>query len=143
MRKRLILVTLSTIPAALLAGQSQQPAGLDPAAIRRPLSDSWPVYSGDYTGRRYSALQQINATTVKSLTLAWVMRLNAGSADSGESRRGGGRGGGGGAPTIVGGEGTGEFGGGGAPTVKGAILMVGNVLYVTAPDNVWALDAHD
>ena len=143
MRKRLILVTLLTLPAALLAGQSQQPPGLDPAAIRKPLSDSWPVYSGDYTGRRYSALQQVNRTTVKNLTLAWVSRLTAGSADSGESRRGGGRGGGGGAPTIVGGKGTGEFGGGGAPTVKGAILMVGNVLYVTAPDNVWALDAHD
>jgi alcohol dehydrogenase (cytochrome c) len=27
--------------------------------------------------------------------------------------------------------------------VKGAILKVGDVLYVTAPDNVWALDAHD
>ena len=46
-------------------------------------------------------------------------------------------------PMIVGGEGTGEFGGGGAPTVKGSILMVGDVLYVTAPDNVWAVDAHD
>ena len=32
---------------------------------------------------------------------------------------------------------------GGRRTVKGAILSVNGVLYVTAPDNVWALDAHD
>ena len=46
-------------------------------------------------------------------------------------------------PVIVGGEGTGEFAGGGAASVKGAILQVNDVLYVTAPDNVWALDARD
>jgi len=142
MTNRLILGSLLLL-APVLAGESQNGSGLDPAAIRKPLSDTWPVYSGDYTGRRFSALQQINATTVKGLTLAWVMRLNAGSAESGESRRGGGRGGGGGVPMILGGEGTGDFGGGGAPTVKGSILMVGDVLYVTAPDNVWAVDAHD
>ena len=44
---------------------------------------------------------------------------------------------------IVGGEGTGEFSAGGAPTIKGTVLMVNDVLYVTAPDNVWALDARD
>ncbi len=44
---------------------------------------------------------------------------------------------------IVGGVGTGEFAAGGAPNIKGSILMVDDVLYVTAPDNVWALDAHD
>ena len=31
----------------------------------------------------------------------------------------------------------------GATTVKGAVLAVNGVLYVTAPDNVWALDAQD
>ena len=31
----------------------------------------------------------------------------------------------------------------GATTIKGSILAVNGVLYVTAPDNVWALDAHD
>jgi alcohol dehydrogenase (cytochrome c) len=43
----------------------------------------------------------------------------------------------------VGGEGTEDFGAGGAPSVKGSILQVNGVLYVTAPDNVWALDARD
>lgn len=44
---------------------------------------------------------------------------------------------------IVGGLGTVEFAAGGPPNLKGSILMVGDVLYVTAPDNVWAPDAHD
>jgi alcohol dehydrogenase (cytochrome c) len=42
---------------------------------------------------------------------------------------------------IVGGVGENEFVG--ATAVKGSILSVNGVLYVTAPDNVWALDAND
>ena len=42
-------------------------------------------------------------------------------------------------PVITGGEGDVVFGG--ATTVKGSILAINGVLYVTAPDNVWALDA--
>ena len=61
----------------------------------------------------------------------------------GGTGRGGGGGGGGAVPVIVGGEGTGDLGGGGGATVKGAILNVNDILYVTAPDNVWAMDARD
>ena len=125
-------------PAASLATGT---GGLDPAALLKPLGDTWPTYSGDYTGRRYSSLNQINQSNVKNLTLAWVARLSAGSAAGGGAGAGGfgGRGGGGAAaPTIVGGEGTGEFPTGGGAGVKGSILMINNVLYVTAPDNTWA-----
>ncbi len=133
------------------SGPGADPAdqgGLDPATIGKPLADSWPTYSGDYTGRRYSTLTQINQTTVKNLSLAWV----GASADSGAAggRRvggfggfGGGRGGGGGAPLIIGGEGPDDVGAGGGVTIKGAILQVDGVLYVSAPDHVWALDARD
>ena len=97
MKSRLILAVLLALPPIWLSGQSREArGGLDPAAIRKPLSDSWPVYSGDYTGRRFSALKQVNRTTVKNLALAWVARLTAGS-------------GGGGPTMIVGGVGTGEF----------------------------------
>src|SRR5688500_14431882 len=131
MTARLLMsVTSLTLCVAVLAGDAQERGGLDPAAIRRPLSDSWPVYSGDYTGRRYSALTQVNQKTVKSLSLAWLARLTAGSGAGQPGGRAGGP------PMIVGGEGTGEFATGGAPNVKGAILMVDDVLYVTAPDNV-------
>src|SRR5215510_14109959 len=133
--------TLAVAPVLLLAQQPpSSPAapyqpGLNPESIKKPLADSWPTYSGDYSSRRYSALTQVTQATVKNLTLAWIARVTPPS--------GGGRGGGGGAaPVIVGGEGTGDLGGGGA-TVKGAILAVNDILYVTAPDNVWAVDARD
>jgi alcohol dehydrogenase (cytochrome c) len=150
--KRLLLTTSLLVAPALLVAQSPSTGsaaqgGLDPAAILKPLANDWLTYSGDYTGRRYSTLTQINQTTVKNLTLAWVGHVTAGGGTAGGfGGRGGGfggRGGGGGAPTIVGGEGTEDFGSGGTPSIKGAILKVDDVLYVTAPDNVWALDARD
>ena len=66
------LLTVSLLAAPVwLGAQASAPAqmpgnqgGLDPAAILKPLADSWPTYSGDYTGRRYSALTQINQSTV-------------------------------------------------------------------------------
>ena len=102
--------------------------------LHQPLEASWPSYSGDYSGRRFSALAQINRTNVKTLTLAWTRRLVAGPGPAGPTLPGE-------PPVIVGGEGTAVYGG--ATTVKGSILAVDGVLYVTAPDNVWALDAHD
>ncbi len=115
--------------------------GLDPASLLKPLADSWPSYSGDYTGRRYSALKQIDRANIKQLALAWTARLAAGAGGSGPGAAlpppfGP-------APTRVGGEGSGDVVVGGQTQIKGAILAVDNVLYVTAPDNVWALDAHD
>jgi alcohol dehydrogenase (cytochrome c) len=103
---------------------------LDPALLLKPLGDSWPTYSGDYSGKRYSSLTQLNQSNVKNLTLAWVGRITAGQ---------GGRGG----QAIVGGEGTGEAAAGGGTSIKGAVLEVNGVLYVSTPDNAWALDARD
>ena len=120
--KKLALIVLLTLLPAALSGQN--PGGLDPAALYKPLSDSWPTYSGDYTGRRYSALKQVDRNNVKNLTLAWVSRMNAAAAGA-----------------ITGGVGEGEFTG--TPNVKGQILVVDDVLYVTAPDHVWAVDARD
>jgi alcohol dehydrogenase (cytochrome c) len=130
---------LSIAAAVLLAMPAlvaQDQAGLDPAAIRQPLSDSWLTYSGDYSGKRYSALTEINQTTVRNLSLAWVSKLTGGlPAPPAAGARP--------ARVTVGGEGAEELAFTGAPNVKGAILKVGDVLYVTAPDNVWALSAHD
>src|SRR5436189_5119002 len=109
-----LLVTLWLwITPALVAAQ-----GLDPASLLKPLSDSWPTYSGDYSGKRYSALTQINQSTVKNLTLAWVGRLTAGPAGAGA----GGGGGGGGTATIIGGEDSADVGGGGT-TIEESILQ--------------------
>jgi len=108
--------------------------GVSRDLLHKPLGDAWPTYSGDYSGKRYSSLTQINQSNVKALALAWNRRLVAGPAPSGPPTPGE-------APVITGGEGTVVFGG--ATAVKGAVLAVDGVLYVTAPDNVWALDAND
>jgi alcohol dehydrogenase (cytochrome c) len=128
---------LSCICAGALAAQ-----GLDPALLLKPLGDSWPTYSGDYSGKRYSSLKQINQTNVKNLTLAWTARVTGGPGAPG----GRGFGGFGGPPTIIGGEGTGETGGGGfggGTNVRSAILEINGILYFSTPDNAWAVDARD
>jgi alcohol dehydrogenase (cytochrome c) len=132
--KRLLICLAWIAASSLLVAQE---TGLNPADILKPLADSWPTYSGDYSGRRYSSLTQLNQTTVKNLTLAWTTRLTAGPGGPVAPVPFGPR-----QPeVIVGGVGENEFVG--ATTVKGSILSVNGVLYVTAPDNVWALDAND
>ncbi len=40
--------------------------------LTAPVADNWPSYNGDYTGRRYSSLREINAGNVSQLRAAWV-----------------------------------------------------------------------
>ncbi len=40
--------------------------GVSPADLLKPLKDSWPTYNGDYSGKRFSALTQIDRSTVKT-----------------------------------------------------------------------------
>ena len=121
--------------ASFLAGAAMAQGPLDPAVLTKPLGDSWPTYSGDYSGKRYSSLTQINQSNVKNLTLGWVTRVTSGSG-------GGGRGA---APTIVGGVAQTEStaGGGGGTNIRAAILQVNGILYFSTPDNAWAVDARD
>jgi alcohol dehydrogenase (cytochrome c) len=122
LRRLLICVVFASVPV-LLIGQGQ---GIDPSELLKPLSDAWPTYSGDYSGRRYSALKQIGRSNVQRLTLLWSAAIADGP---------GGR-------AIVGGEGVDEFPSSGT-NIKGTPLMVDDTLYVSTPDNAWALDARD
>ena len=143
-------------------GPASQTGGLDPAAIMRPLSDNWTSYSGDLTGKRYSALKLVNKTTVKNLSLKWITPLNQGCGPNGTGTAGGpgpgaagidGRGGGGGRgsggglapsyPIIVGGLGNGDANTCGPARIGGGILAVDGVLYAASPNNVFAVDARD
>jgi alcohol dehydrogenase (cytochrome c) len=102
---------------------------LDPALLTKPPTDAWPTYNGDYSGRRFSTLTQINQSNVKNLTLSWVFRVRPGP----------------GSGAIVGGEGPPAVEG--APidpdvaTIKATPLMVNGILYFSTPDNAWAVDA--
>ena len=110
---------------ALLPAQT-----LDPGLLLKPPTAAWPTYNGDYSGRRFSPLAQIDQSNINSLNLAWIYRLNIGETPG----------------AIVGGEGSkakpGEgssaFGG---PSIKATPLMVNGVLYFATPDNAWAVDA--
>jgi acido-empty-quinoprotein group A len=108
-RRLLALIPLASLPVLLSA------QGLDPRALtlfEQP-PDGWPTYHGDYSGRRYSMLRQINASNVAALTVAWMYRVS----------------------------GIGPQRGVGEPTIKSTPLMVNRVLYFTIPDHVFALDA--
>jgi alcohol dehydrogenase (cytochrome c) len=145
--------TVQSGPAPADAG------GLTQAAIDKPLSDEWTSYSGDLTGKRYSALKLVNKTTVKNLSLRWVTALNQGCGPNGTGSAlgpgpgaagfgaggGGGRGGGGGPsyPIVVGGLGTGEANTCGPARIGGGILAVNGTLYAASPNNVFAIDARD
>ena len=74
------------------------------ASIPPQQEAGWPTFNGDYSGRRFSPLTQINKDNIKNLTLAWV------SAGSGAG-------------------------------IKSMPIEFQGILYVTTPDNVWALDA--
>jgi alcohol dehydrogenase (cytochrome c) len=94
--------------AAPLALCAQQ---LPPDSLLKPATTNWPTYNGDYSGRRYSSLDQINAGNVASLSTAWVYRASN--------------------------YGAGGFG----SVVKSTPLEVNGILYFTMPDNIWAVDA--
>ena len=94
---------------ALLAPALLHAQGLDPKALLRQPSSMWPTYNGDYSGRRFSPLKQINSGNVQNLGLAWAARFSSASAT---------------APV----------------TIKSTPLLVNDVLYLSAPNNVWAAD---
>lgn len=107
LRRSLITLAALVLPALLPA------QGLDPAALLKPPVNAWPTYQGDYSGRRYSPLDQINASNVKDLTLAWVWHKDATRQSAG-------------------------FG----SAIKATPLEVNGILYFSEPDNVWAVDAY-
>src|ERR1017187_9113803 len=79
----------------------------------QPKVDAWPTHNGDYSGRRFSPLTEINASNIGSLALAWFYRIGSVGAQRGV----------------------------GNPTIKSTPLMVNGILYFTIPDHAWAIDA--
>ncbi len=134
----LLLSIALCLPNGPLVGQ-----GLDPALLTKPATDAWPSYAGDYSQRRYSTLRQIDQTNVRHLTLAWLRRLTAGP-DAGEGSWFGPPPG---PPAITGGvaeePGTMPGATSGSPRLSGSILQVNGILYISSPDNAWAMDALD
>lgn len=104
--------TTACLIAGLLLPACARAQGLEPSAILHPVPGSWPTYNGDYSGRRFSPLNQVDQSNVKDLRLAWLYHADTGA---------------GGAP----------FG----TQIKSTPLQVDGVLYFTVPDHAWAIDA--
>ena len=102
---------------------------LDPSLLLKPATTTWPTYNGDYSGRRFSTLDQINQNNVAKLKPAWVYKVNVGETPG----------------AIVGGEGKPAGAGNNKDisgnSVKATPLLVNGILYFTLPDNTWAVDA--
>lgn len=95
-----------------------------------PPTDSWPTYHGDYTGRHYSPLTQIDTSNVKQLTLLWSSRpvANTDERNSGGEHRPG-------DPYYWAGPSTGGSVGPAEP------IVVDGTIYISTADHAWALDA--
>jgi alcohol dehydrogenase (cytochrome c) len=117
--RMLLAACVLALPIALLAQRTDSPAAFP---------DAWPAHYGDHTGRRFSPLNQINGTNVKTLSLAWIHRATAQEGDNvgGEYRTGD--------PYYWGGPQANV-------TIKATPLMVNGVLYFAAPDHAYAIDA--
>ena len=102
-----ILLLLAALPGGLSVAQI-----LNPQSIGEPPTTSWPTYNGDYSGRRFSSLKQIDSSNVRDLKLAWVYHADTGAAGNPFSRE-----------------------------IKATPLEVDGVLYFTVPDHAWAIDA--
>jgi alcohol dehydrogenase (cytochrome c) len=71
----------------------------------RPVGANWTSYNGDYTGRRYSNLQEVNVSNVSQLRMEWAFH-------PGNSQR-----------------------------LEVTPIVVRGVMYITAANDVFALDA--
>ena len=58
--------------------QAQQ---LPQADLTKPKPDSWPTFNGDYSGRRYSPLKQIDASNASRLGLSWLYEIGPGGGN--------------------------------------------------------------
>jgi acido-empty-quinoprotein group A len=111
LRTAVCLALASALPLSV-----QAPAqALDPALLFKPATTAWPTYNGDYSGRRYSTLKQINESNVKNLALQWIYPLNTAGAP----------------PDAV----------YATPQIKSTPLEVNGILYFAVPDHAWAIDA--
>ncbi len=112
---------------ALLAGMAFA-QGLTPKQIQDPSPNSWPTYHGDYSGRHYSSLDQINRSNVSQLTPLWSSTLTPEDYGNvgGVHKPGG--------PLWM-------MRADGGISLKSEALMVNGVLYLSTPDRAWAIDA--
>jgi alcohol dehydrogenase (cytochrome c) len=65
---------LAALLGAFVSGSARAQVGYDQIVHSSRQPENWLTYGGDYSGRRYSELQQVNATNVSRLAPAWVFQ---------------------------------------------------------------------
>jgi alcohol dehydrogenase (cytochrome c) len=113
MKIQKLILLLCSLPVAVVAHAQ----GLEKSTLLKPTPDSWPSLNGNYSANRFANLKSINDKNVQNLSLAWTSQVTGGT------------------PTEAHGRGNGTVHVGGSP------LLVNGVLYFTATDNGWAVDA--
>jgi alcohol dehydrogenase (cytochrome c) len=71
----LLVVAWATVPVAGQEGKSPNAVDIHVTAddlLARPVGANWTSYNGDYSGRRFSSLNEINVANVAQLRAAWV-----------------------------------------------------------------------
>jgi alcohol dehydrogenase (cytochrome c) len=73
----LLLLNLLSAGLAATAQQSSSPVTTDVNVeakdlLAQPVGENWTSYNGDYSGRRFSSLREINAGNVAQLRAAWL-----------------------------------------------------------------------
>lgn len=73
-----LVVFVIALHGSTLAGQQAQVSPANVVTVRAedlsavPVGANWTSYNGDYTGRRYSSLNQINVSNVSKLRASWA-----------------------------------------------------------------------
>src|SRR5581483_3815513 len=70
-RAACVVLLLNVSYLTVSAQQANTPVNAEDL-LAQPVGADWTSYNGDYTGRRYSNLQQINPGNVSQLRAAWV-----------------------------------------------------------------------
>ena len=71
----LLVVSWATVPVAGQEGKSPGAVDVHVTAddlLAQPVGANWTSYNGDYSGRRFSSLNEINVANVAQLRAAWV-----------------------------------------------------------------------
>jgi alcohol dehydrogenase (cytochrome c) len=77
--KGFAIAALLTVAAATTASTSVA-QGITAETLIHPPKDSWPGYHGDYSGRRHSALTEINRSNVSNMTMLWSFQTAQGQS---------------------------------------------------------------
>jgi len=115
MRPLVRFATASIILVALTSPRMQAQQADIASEFGPAPTQSWPTYNGDFSGRRFSELNQINADTAKNLELQWSYQIGKKSAGARNELA--------------------------AAQIKSTPLLIDGRLYFTVPDHVFAVDA--